>query len=258
MMLFPCVEGRYLNINVISSPCRDADKKGWESMRFIKIAVVMLVGVFLGATGIVQAAPDLQPNIDMTAIAVIITVIALLLAFFFLMGGVKYVTPENVLDTEIRKNLYEYIDEYPGSHLREIARELDLKPSNAAWHLRKLEQTNLIRSRAIGGKKVYYLVEGGIEAKQRAVAESIMRNKNARDIMAYLSDHPGKHLLEIAHALNMNHHVVKWHINKLFEAELIEGDTTNSAYPIYYPTEIGRQFMETYTEYLKTTVGNAA
>jgi predicted transcriptional regulator len=227
-------------------------------MRFITRAVIIMVCVLLGSTNICQAAPDLQPNIDMTTIAVMITVIALLLAFFFLMGGVKYVTPENVLDTEIRKNLYEYIDEYPGSHLREIARELDLKPSNAAWHLRKLEQTNLIRSRAIGGKKVYYLVEGGVEAKQRAVAESILRNKNARDIMAFLSEHPGKHLLEIAHALNINHHVVKWHINKLFEAELIEGDTTNSAYPIYYPTEIGRQFMETYNEFLKTTVGNVS
>lgn len=227
-------------------------------MRYIMRAGIICMAVLLGATTMGRAAPDLQPNIDLTAIAVLITVVALLLAFFFLMGGVKYVTPENVLDTEIRKNLYEYIDEYPGSHLREIARELDLKPSNAAWHLRKLEQTNLIRSRAIGGKKVYYLVEGGVEAKQRAIAESILRNKNARDIMEYLSEHPGKHLLEIAHALNINHHVVKWHINKLFEAELIEGDTTNSAYPIYYPTEIGRQFMDSYTEYLKTTVESAS
>lgn len=227
-------------------------------MRLLKTLPVSLVFFFSLAVGTCSAAPDFSPDIDMTTVAVMITVIALLLAFFFLMGGVKYVTPENVLDTEIRKNLYEYIDEYPGSHLREIARELDLKPSNAAWHLRKLEQTNLIRSRAIGGKKVYYLVEGGVEVKQRAVAESILRNKNARDIMAYLSDHPGKHLLEIAHALSINHHVVKWHINKLYEAELIEGDTTNSAYPIYYPTEIGRQFMESYTEYLKTTVDRAA
>lgn len=226
-------------------------------MRFLKIGIITLVLFFCFAVGTSAAALDLQSEIDMTTLAVVLTVIALLLAFFFLMGGVKYVTPENVLDTEIRKNLYEYIDEYPGSHLREIARELDLKPSNAAWHLRKLEQTNLIRSRAIGGKKVYYLVEGGVEVKQRAVAESILRNKNARDIMAYLSNHPGKHLLEIAHALSINHHVVKWHINKLYEAELIEGDTTNSAYPIYYPTEIGRQFMETYTDYLKTTVETA-
>ena len=227
-------------------------------MRLLNKIVIMLVFFFTGVVSSCSAAPLLQTEVELTTIIVVISVIALILAFFFLMGGVKYVTPENVLDTEIRKNLYEYIDEYPGSHLREIARELDLKPSNAAWHLRKLEQTNLVRSRAIGGKKVYYLVEGGVEAKQRAVAESILRNKNARDIMQYVSEHPGKHLLEIAHALTINHHVVKWHINKLYEAELIEGDTTNSAYPIYYPTEIGRQFVETYIEYLKTTVGKAA
>jgi predicted transcriptional regulator len=227
-------------------------------MRLLNKIAIMLAFFFVGAVGTSSAAPIIQTGAELTTIVVVITVIALVLAFFFVMGGVKYVTPENVLDTEIRKNLYEYIDEYPGSHLREIARELDLKPSNAAWHLRKLEQTNLVRSRAIAGKRVYYLVEGGIEVKQRAIAESILRNKNARDIMQYVSEHPGKHLLEIAHALAINHHVVKWHINKLYEAELIEGDTTNSAYPIYYPTEIGRQFVETYIEYLKTTVGKVA
>ena len=173
-----------------------------------------------------------------------IAVIAIIIAYFFLSGGIKYVTPENVLDTEIRKNLYEYIDECPGSHLREIARELDLKPSNAAWHLRKLEQTNLIRSRYIGGKKVYYLVEGGVESRKQAIAEAILKNKNARDIMLYLYDNPGKHLLEIAHALALNHHVVKWHINKMSMAELVEGDTSNSAYPVYYTTDIGVGALE--------------
>ncbi|MFE3845664.1 winged helix-turn-helix transcriptional regulator [Thermoplasmatota archaeon] len=167
-------------------------------------------------------------------LAAIITIIAIIT-----FGGIKYVTPDNVLNTEVRKNLYEFIDEYPGSHLREIARELNLKPSNAAWHLRKLEQTNLIRSRAIGGKKVFYLVEGGIETRREAVAESILRNKNAYDIMYYLSNNSGKHLLEIAHALDLNHHTVKWHIKKMYIAELIEGDTSNSAYPVYYATEIG-------------------
>jgi len=177
-------------------------------------------------------------------IGVVITLIAIIAAFFFLSGGIKYVTPDNVLDTEVRKNLYEYIDECPGSHLREIARELDLKPSNAAWHLRKLEQTNLIRSRYIGGKKVYYLVEGGVESRKQAIAEAILKNKNARDIILYLYDNPGKHLLEIAHALDLNHHVVKWHINKMSMAELVDGDTSNSAYPVYYPTEIGVAALE--------------
>jgi len=184
------------------------------------------------------------------SIAVIVAAIATIITFFTL-GGIKYVTPENVLDTEIRKNLYKYIDDYPGSHLREIARELDLKPSNAAWHLRKLEQTNLVRSRTIGGKRVYYLVEGGVEARREAIAEAILKNKNARDIMLYLQDNPGKHLLEIANALSLNHHTVKWHIKKMYLAELIDGDTSNSAYPVYYPTDIGIQSIRNFSDHLK-------
>ena len=182
----------------------------------------------------------------------IVAVIAIIIAMITF-GGIKYVTPDNVLNTEVRKNLYEFIDEYPGSHLREIARELNLKPSNAAWHLRKLEQTNLIRSRAIGGKKVFYLVEGGIETRREAVAESILRNKNAYDIIYYLNNNPGKHLLEIAHALNLNHHTVKWHIKKMYIAELIEGDTSNSAYPVYYATEIGANAIKNMNQHSKKT-----
>ena len=184
------------------------------------------------------------------SIAVLIAAIASIFAFITA-GGIKYVTPENVLNTEVRKNLYKYIDSYPGSHLREISRELDLKPSNAAWHLRKLEQTNLVRSRAIGGKRVYYLVEGGIEARKEAIAEAVLRNKNAREIMQYLQDNPGKHLLEIAHALNLNHHTVKWHIQKMYLAELIEGDTSNSAYPVYYPTIIGTQALVNFSDHFR-------
>ncbi|OGS40456.1 MAG: hypothetical protein A3K77_02975, partial [Euryarchaeota archaeon RBG_13_31_8] len=197
----------------------------------------------------VSAADDIiKPSMDIIGItiAVVVAAIATIITFFIL-GGIKYVTPENVLNTEVRKNLYNYIDGFPGSHLREIARELDLKPSNAAWHLRKLEQTNLVRSRVIGGKKVFYLVDGGVEARREAVAESVLRNKNAYDIMFYLVDHPGKHLLEIANALELNHHTVKWHIKKMYMAELIEGDTTNSAYPVYYPTEVGVQSVRNFS-----------
>lgn len=183
-------------------------------------------------------------------------IVAIILSFT--LGGIKYVTPENVLKTEVRKSLYEYIDNYPGSHLREIARELDLKPSNAAWHLRKLEQTNLVRSREIGGKKVYYLVEGGSNARIEAIAEAILKNENARDIMKYLVDNPGKHLLEIAHALDLNHHTVKWHIKKMYMAELIDGDTSNSAYPVYYPTEVGLEVAKNFSDYIKKPKGKAA
>ncbi|MEE9440520.1 MAG: winged helix-turn-helix transcriptional regulator [Candidatus Thermoplasmatota archaeon] len=220
-----------------------------------KLIVILVMLSIFAVVDTTAASSFIRPsaNTTMVTFAVIIVAVAVIIGFLLFHGGVKYVTPENVLDTEIRKHLYDYIDGSPGSHLREIARELDLKPSNAAWHLRKLEQTNLVRSRFIGGKKVYYLVEGGMEIRKQAIGESILKNNNAREIMQYLQDHPGKHLLEIAHALKLNHHVVKWHIKKMYMAELVEGDTSNSAYPVYYPTEIGIEALENITNYVKKT-----
>jgi predicted transcriptional regulator len=219
-------------------------------LKFKKIIskLVMLLFIQFFVIETVSAEDVIRPSMDIIGITIAIVVAAIAtIITFFILGGIKYVTPENVLNTEVRKNLYNYIDGFPGSHLREIARELDLKPSNAAWHLRKLEQTNLVRSRVIGGKKVFYLVDGGVEARREAIAESVLRNKNAYDIMFYLVDHPGKHLLEIANALELNHHTVKWHIKKMYLAELIEGDTTNSAYPVYYPTEVGVQSVRNFS-----------
>jgi len=223
-------------------------------MRLIRKLIVEMLFLLFFLIVLTQSvsAEGFIPDFDTVgvSIAVVVAAIATILAFI-MFGGIKYVTADNVLDTEVRKNLYEYIDSFPGSHLREIARELDLKPSNAAWHLRKLEQTNLVRSRVIGGKKVYYLVEGGAEARIEAIAESILKNENARDIMKYLADHPGKHLLEIANALKLNHHTVKWHIKKMYLAELIDGDTSNSAYPVYYPTDIGLQMARKFSDMIK-------
>lgn len=237
----------------------DARIGGWDGMYYLrKISTVLILSFLFFLTGTVVTAGSSSNVHNVGAfIAVVIAAVALVIAVITA-GGIKYVTPENVLSTEVRKSLYEYIDEYPGSHLREIARELDLKPSNAAWHLRKLEQTNLVRSRAIGGKKVFYLVEGGINARREAVAESILRNDNARDIMLYLKNNPGKHLLEIAHALKLNHHTVKWHIKKMYMAELVEGDTSNSTYPVYYATDIGIQAVQNLSGRQSKKIGRAS
>ena len=69
--------------------------------------------------------------------------------------------------------------------------------------------------------------------------------------MMYLQNNPGKHLLEIAHALDLNHHTVKWHIKKMYLAELVDGDTSNSAYPVYYPTDMGMEISNKFSNMIK-------
>ena len=208
---------------------------------------ILFMSFLVVASSLAGYATALEPitpsfSFNVTIIAITIAAIAIIVTFFFIHAGVKYVTPENVLSSEPRKKIYHYIEEYPGSHLREIARDLNMKPSNVSWHLRKLEETNLIRSRRIGGKRVYYLVEGGIEARRIAIAESILKNRNAREILEYLRENPGKHLLEISRALDLNHHTVKWHLKKLHLANLIEDHSTNS-HPKYFPTEIATHIL---------------
>ena len=84
--------------------------------------------------------------------------------------GTKFVTAQNVLENDARRELYEYIKTNPGTHLRATAAALGLSTTNALWHLRKLEQSNLVNSKRLEGYKVFYPVEGGLEAKRMGLA----------------------------------------------------------------------------------------
>lgn len=135
--------------------------------------------------------------------------------------GAKFVNSENVLENEARKQIFTYIQGHPGVHLRAAATALDLSTTNVLWHLRKLEDANLITSKKFEGYKVFYPVEGGVETKRRAIASSVLRNDNAHQILVYVSTNPSAHQREIARALGVNHGTIRWHLRKLEEAELI-------------------------------------
>ena len=136
--------------------------------------------------------------------------------------GAKFVNSSNVLENGARKSIFEYIQAHPGVHLRAAATALDLSTTNVLWHLRKLEDANLVTSKKFEGYKVFYPVEGGVETKRRAIASSVLRNDNAHQILAYVSSNPSAHQREIARALGVNHGTIRWHLRKLEDAELIQ------------------------------------
>jgi len=135
--------------------------------------------------------------------------------------GAKFVNSSNVLENGARKSIFEYIQQHPGVHLRATATALDLSTTNVLWHLRKLEDANLVTSKKFEGYKVFYPVEGGVETKRRAIASSVLRNDNAHQILVYVSSNPSAHQREIARALGVNHGTIRWHLRKLEDAELI-------------------------------------
>ncbi len=157
-------------------------------------------------------------------------------------GGVKYIDRNNVMESPLRRSMYDYIRENPGAYLREISRALDINPTNTTWHLRKLAEAEYVRSQMSNGLKLYYPIEGGIKSKTDAVSGAILKNENARTIVAYLLAHPGGHQREMARALGVNHGTVRWHLKKLVGAGFINEHADGSAYK-YYISQEGMEFL---------------
>lgn len=157
-------------------------------------------------------------------------------------GGVKYIDRKNVLESPVRQEMFDYIKGNPGVYLREISRTLEINPTNTTWHLRKLTEADLVRCQMANGLKLYYPIEGGVKTKQTAVANSILRNENAKTIVAYLLAHPGAHQREIARAIGVNHGTVRWHLKKLVLSDIVNEHREGSAYK-YYISSDGMEFL---------------
>lgn len=167
-------------------------------------------------------------------------------AWFAFRGGAKFVTRENVLENETRSDLYEFIQDKPGTHLRAIADELDLSTTNVLWHLRKLEDADLVRGEKLEGYKVFYPNEGA-EGKRKAMASAVLRNDNAQAILEYIATEPGAHQRAIARALDVNHGTVRWHLRKMLKTDLVlEVKRENTIQ--YYLTDLGASVMAERTE----------
>jgi len=117
-----------------------------------------------------------------------------------------------ILLNDTRRMIYEFVLDNPGTHLREIIRELKISISTATWHLRVLERAGLLRSKKVGNKLVYYPV--GAE-KDNLIIVATLNNDKARSIVEYLLNEGNAHARKIAKDLDMNVETVRYHLRKL-------------------------------------------
>ncbi|MDD5502954.1 MAG: helix-turn-helix domain-containing protein [Candidatus Thermoplasmatota archaeon] len=88
-------------------------------------------------------------------------------AVLVVIGGIKYIGRDNVLDTPVRASIYKYVQDNPGAHLRQICSDLDINVTNATWHLRKLEETHYVTKKKEGKFLKYYPLERKVEGNPR-------------------------------------------------------------------------------------------
>ena len=119
-----------------------------------------------------------------------------------------------------RDIIYQYVQKFPGSHLRKISKELSLGMGDTQHHLNILENTGFVKSRRIGIYKVYYEVSVFEERHESILA--ILQQETPRSILLYLLENPGASQSEIAAYVRYSAPTVNWHMSRLIQIGLVE------------------------------------
>ena len=138
------------------------------------------------------------------------------LGTFAVLGRISYNDGEKVLLNDTRREIYNCIIDNPGIHLREMSKKLGKGISTITWHLRILEKADLISSKKLGNKIIYY--PEGMDIGDLPLL--YLDNKTSQEVFSYLLHKPA-HLRKIAEDLGMPVETVRYNLKKMEEMNLI-------------------------------------
>ncbi len=137
-----------------------------------------------------------------------------------LQTGAHRLNMEQVLENENRSKIIDLILEEPGIHYSELLRQTDLAPGNLTWHLEILDRYKIIKNEVVGKYVVYFPYYG--KNPLSAIDLKLRKSRTTMEILELIQDKPGLSQNKIAKEIEKNHKTVKYHLDKLYEADLIE------------------------------------
>jgi len=123
------------------------------------------------------------------------------------------------IQVENRKFILSYISDNPGSHLRKIARDLNLSLSTLRYHLEYLEKRGEIICQKQNNLKVYFISDK-LKPHEKMLTP-ILQQKHYRDIILALIETPGLTSSRIADKLSIGSSSASKYINLLEDREIL-------------------------------------
>lgn len=108
----------------------------------------------------------------------------------------------SLLMNSSRRRIFEYICNFPCSHLRAISRATGFSAQSVRWHLRKLVEGGLISEASEGKKKIYSPLKNIIEAEECKVL-TLLHKEDIRSVYLFIEKMPNKTQRELCKALGM-------------------------------------------------------
>ncbi|RLF88438.1 hypothetical protein DRN43_05850 [Thermococci archaeon] len=102
--------------------------------------------------------------------------------------------------------------------MREIRRIFNVSLSTVLWHLRILEKSELIISKKVGNRLMFFPDDFDAENSEL----TCMKSKPVKEVLACLEEEGASHIRGIARKLDMHPEVVRYNLRKLERAGVVE------------------------------------
>jgi predicted transcriptional regulator len=112
-----------------------------------------------------------------------------------------------------------YIKNHPGSHLRQIKRDMEVSMGVIQYHLYTLEREKKILSRRKGLYKRFYPSLTFGEHQQEIL--DVLSQETERDLLLYLIKNPNATQKEVSEYSKLSAGTVNWHMKRLGQSGLI-------------------------------------
>jgi len=158
---------------------------------------------------------------------------------------------ELALELDSRRRIYDAVCKYPGTHLREIGRTVNLSPNLVDYHLLYLEKRELVYSLQDGLYKRYFpkdvIGEGRhrdlINAPDKCIVSLLRQRMPFRITLLLLKNGPMTHG-RMVERIRKSPSTVSHHLDKLMKAGVVSKNEGKSEFAISSPAKIERILLQ--------------
>ncbi|ADN36355.1 conserved hypothetical protein [Methanolacinia petrolearia DSM 11571] len=134
------------------------------------------------------------------------------------------VTRKNILENQIRFEIYKLIDENPGIYFSEILRDGDLKKGTLEYHLKIMESEGTVCSVCESGKHHYFIGDSSYSNEEKELF-LIMRDGTLKRIITEVYKNPRINNKKIAENTGYSESTTSKHLGFLKGKGVIESQT---------------------------------
>ncbi len=167
-------------------------------------------------------------------------------------------TPDDPLELDTRRRIYQHLQKHPGAHMREIGRELDIPMGTLEYHLHYLVKADLLTTRQ-DPRYTRYFATGELSRREKDVL-AVLRQKVPRQIAAHLLLEPGSSHGQLLTKFALSASTLSFHLKKLVTSGIVgqEKSGRENLYRVLEPDLVARVLIQHRESFLDDVVDRFA